>query len=243
MLETREPAAPAAGDDTAEQITRTLEEDIVFGRLTPGQKLPEEELAERFAASRHQVREALARLERIGIVTRERNKGATVRSFTADEVRHIYDVREILQRQAALRIPLPVPRVRIAALEAINAEYERAVEGGDLRGIHEANDRFHTELFRLCGNDVLSQLVKQYMDLTYAIRASAFFDPEHLEASRRQHAVMIRLLSERDSWALAQLCVDHIQPTKMQYLAQLEQRANERRSPRRTSIRQPGGAS
>jgi DNA-binding GntR family transcriptional regulator len=63
-------------------------------------KLGEEELAERLGASRHQVREGLARLARIGIVAKERNKGAAVRSFTPDEVRQIYEVREILQRQA-----------------------------------------------------------------------------------------------------------------------------------------------
>src|SRR5262249_51214691 len=163
-----------------------LEQDIVFGRLKPGQKLPEEELAERFGASRHQVREGLARLARIGIVAKERNKGAAVRSFTPEEVRQIYEVREILHLQAALPAPLialPVAGRSTDALQAIHDEYERAVGAGDLRGIHEDNDRFHTELFRLCGNEVLVQLVMHYMDLTYAIRANAFFDPEILETS------------------------------------------------------------
>jgi DNA-binding GntR family transcriptional regulator len=220
-----EPRPAANTDALSERIVRVLEQDIVFGRLKPGQKLPEEELAERFSASRHQVREGLAKLARIGIVAKERNKGAAVRSFTSDEVRQIYEVREILQRQAALQIPLPVEQKVIEALQTIHREYDRAVSAGDLRGIHEANDRFHTELFRLCGNEVLVQLVKHYMDLTYAIRANAFSDLEILETSRRHHELMIRLLSGRDSWALAQICVDHMQPSKAQYLAFLgEQR-------------------
>ena len=52
----------ANGDALCEKIITELEEDIVFGRLKPGQKLPEEELSDRFGASRHQVREALMRL-------------------------------------------------------------------------------------------------------------------------------------------------------------------------------------
>jgi DNA-binding GntR family transcriptional regulator len=60
-----------------------------------------------------------------------------------------------------------------------------------------------------------------YMDLTYAIRANAFFDPEILETSRRHHELMIRLLRGKDSWALAQICVDHMQPSKAQYLPAL----------------------
>jgi DNA-binding GntR family transcriptional regulator len=220
-----EAEAAGSADAVSERIARLLEQDIVFGRLKPGQKLPEEELAERFGASRHQVREGLARLARIGIVAKERNKGAAVRAFTRDEVRQIYEVREILQRQAALLIPLPVDGPVIEALQAIHDDYERAVGAGDLRGIHEANDRFHTELFRLCGNEVLVQLVKHYMDLTYAIRANAFFDPEILETSRRHHELMIRLLRGKDSWALAQICVDHMQPSKAQYLAALGESA------------------
>jgi DNA-binding GntR family transcriptional regulator len=216
-----EARAAAGADAVSERIARLLEQDIVFGRLKPGQKLPEEELAERFGASRHQVREGLARLARIGIVAKERNKGAAVRSFTPEEVRQIYEVREILQRQAALLIPLPVDGPVIEALQAIHGDYEGAVGAGDLRGIHEANDRFHTELFRLCGNEVLVQRVMHYMDLTYAIRANAFFDPKILETSRRHHELMIRLLRGKDSWALAQICVDHMQPSKAQYLAAL----------------------
>ena len=211
-----------SGDPAAEQIARMLERDIVLGRLKPGAKLREEDLAERFSASRHHVREGLGRLERVGIVVKERNRGVTVRRFNVDEVRQIYDVREILQRQAALRIPLPVPDAAVEWLRAINARYEAAVDADDLQLIHETNDLFHTELFRLCGNDLLLQLVKNYMDLTYAIRGSAFGDPEHLETSRRHHRIMLELLAGTDAWALSQICVDHIQPTKALYLSMLE---------------------
>jgi DNA-binding GntR family transcriptional regulator len=208
----------APGDPLAAQIARALEEEIVLGRLRPGQKLREEELAERFAGSRHQVREALARLGRIGIVTKERNRGVSVRRFSAEEVRQIYEVREILQRQAALRIPLPVDEATLAALLKIHEDYEQGVEAGELQRIHASNDLFHMEMFRLCGNELLLNLVKHYMDLTYAIRAAGFSDPENLETSRRQHRIMIDLLRGRDSWAVAQICVDHIQPTMTRYL-------------------------
>jgi DNA-binding GntR family transcriptional regulator len=207
----------ASEDPLAEQISQEIERDIVFGHLAPGRKLREEELAQRFDASRHQVREALARLIRIGIVIKERNKGVSVRRFGADEVRQIYDIREILQRQAALRIPLPVTGASMELLETIHAANERAVQVNDLRGIHESNDRFHTELFRLCGNELLSQLVKQFMDLSYVIRANAF-NTNHAQVALREHRLMLDLLKTTDSWALSQLCVDHIQYSKNQYL-------------------------
>ena len=207
-------ASPAA-----DQIARAIEQDIFGGRLSPGEKLREEDLAARFGASRHHIREALVRLVRAGIIVKERNKGASVRRFGRDELRQIYEIREILQRQAALRIPLPADAAAIQGLDRINDEFEKAAAAGDFRRIHEINDRFHTELFRLCNNDLLASLIKTYMDLTYAVRGAAFAKPENLDKSRTQHRVMIRLLSGTDSWALAQICVDHIQITRDQYLA------------------------
>jgi DNA-binding GntR family transcriptional regulator len=222
----RSPAAPGPGaavDPAAEQITRAIERDIFRGRLRPGEKLREEEMAERFDASRHHVREALARLAQIGIVVKERNRGAFVRRFAADEVGQIYEIREILQRQAALRITLPAAPDTIRNLSSINDSYEDAVRNGDFHRIHETNDRFHTELFGLCRNSLLVSLINNYMDLTYAIRGAAFADPENLDRSREHHRIMLRLLSGTDSWALAQICVDHIQITKEQYLTILRE--------------------
>ena len=58
-------------------------------------------------------------LERRGIVPREKNVGATVRFYSAEEVRQIYEVREMLTRQAALMIPLPAPPGLIDELDRI----------------------------------------------------------------------------------------------------------------------------
>ncbi|MGE0719960.1 MAG: GntR family transcriptional regulator [Alphaproteobacteria bacterium] len=212
---------PDGTTNLEEIIAREIEEDIIFGRLEPGARLREEHLHQRFGGSRHFVRQALGKLERIGIVVRERNKGAAVRAFTSAEVLQIYEVREMLQRQAALRIPLPAPDEDVARIVAIHADYERCADAGDLRGVHEANDRFHTAIFGLCGNGYLLALVKQYMDLTYAIRAKTLAEPEQLAVSRAHHALMIEYLKGTDPWALAELCVQHVRPSKDVYLRRI----------------------
>ena len=92
-------------------IAKVLGEDIIFGRLAPGARLTEDTLIARFNVTRHFVRQALAELERTGIVVREKNKGVAVRSLSPREVSQIYEVRDLLQRQASLRIPLLAPAV------------------------------------------------------------------------------------------------------------------------------------
>lgn len=202
-------------------IVALLEEDIIFGRLAPGARLTEDALMARFGASRHFIRQALVEMERRGVVGRERNVGAAVRSYSAEEVRQIYEVREMLTRQAMLMIALPAARERIAHLEALQEAYRDKVEKRDLRGIHEANDAFHLALFEACGNPYLVRTLTDYMGLTLPIRAKNLADADGLRLSINQHGIMIDLLRGRDRWALAQLCVDHMQPSKVDYLARV----------------------
>src|SRR6476661_1693004 len=203
------------------EVIRRLEEDIIFGRFAPGSRLIEDTLMTHYGASRHFVRQALFQLERQGIVLREKNIGATVRFYSADEVRQIYEVREMLTRQAALMIALPAPAGLIAQLNELQQHYCARADAQDLRGIHEANDAFHVALFSACGNPYLVQSLQDYMNLTLPMRAKNLADREGLAQSRRQHELMIELLKGRDNWAFAQLCVDHIQYSKADYLGRI----------------------
>lgn len=204
------------------EVVKILEEDIIFGRLQAGERLTEDALLARFPVTRHFIRQALVQLEKLGVVVRERNKGATVRSISADEVRQIYEVRELLQRHAALKIPLPAPAGLVEELETIHEKYSGHVDRGYLRGVHEMNDAFHVTMFGACGNHHLVEGLEHYMRLTLVVRAKTLADREKLLVSRRDHERMIEMLRGTDSEALAQLCVEHILPSKIQYLGEME---------------------
>jgi DNA-binding GntR family transcriptional regulator len=218
-------------------MAAALEEDIIFGRLPPGTALREERLLERFGASRHVVRDALAQLEAKQVVVRTRNRGAVVRVLSAEEVRELHEVREVLQRQAALRIRLPVPPNDIAPIAAIQAEYEARLMDGDVRGTHDANDRFHDALFALCGNRHLQGLIRQLLHLSYLVRTRDAADAEDRAQAMAEHRLMVAQLHGTDGWALAELCVAHIRPRRDAYLAFLASLEKPRRrrasSPRR----------
>jgi DNA-binding GntR family transcriptional regulator len=214
-------ASAFSREEEQAEVIRRLEEDIIFGRFAPGSRLVEDTLMTRYGASRHFVRQALFQLERQGIVLREKNIGATVRFYSAEEVRQIYEVREMLTRQAALMIALPAPASLIEQLNELQRHYCAKADARDLRGIHEANDAFHVALFSACGNPYLVRSLQDYMNLTLPMRAKNLADREGLALSRRQHELMIELLKGRDSWALAQLCVDHMQYSKSDYLGRI----------------------
>lgn len=205
-------------EQSAEEVLRSLEFDILFGGLRPRERLVEDALMERFGAKRHVVRQALTELERMGIVVRVPNRGATVRDFTAEEVEEIAEIREILQRQAANRMALPADPALLAELEAAQRCHDDAVALGDPRAIDDANEVFHRILFAACGNRHLSDAIAHYAYLSRAMRLYPMVDPGLLETLRAEHWAMIGALRSGDREALARLVVDHIQHSKRIYL-------------------------
>ncbi len=201
-----------------DDVLRSLEFDILFGRLRPRERLVEDSLMQRFGAKRHVVRHALTELERMGIVVRVPNRGATVRDFTAREVEEIAEIRQTLQRQAATRMPLPADPVHIAELEAAQRRHDAAVASRDPRAIDEANEAFHALFFSACGNRHLSEAIAHYAYLSRAMRLYPMVDPALLETLRGEHWAMIEALRTADRTALTRLVVDHIQHSKRIYL-------------------------
>lgn len=200
-------------------VVKTLEDEIIFGRLRPRERLIEDELLARFAVKRHVVRQALLELERLGIVVKERNKGAMVRDFTPEEVEHIYEMRELLHEKAVRRMPLPAPPALIQRLREINEARTAAIEEGDLRYVFQLNEQFHAELFEACGNPYLAGTIKQYERLSHAMRSLRMGDPETLGQAQIEHDQMIAALAAGHRRQLVSLCVDHIKPSKEAYLA------------------------
>ncbi len=205
-------------EPSAEEVLRSLEFDILFGRLRPRERLVEDSLIQRFGAKRHVVRQALTDLQRMGIVVRLPNRGATVRDFTAREVEEIAELRETLQRQAANRMRLPADAAYLAELEAAQRRHDEAVASRDPRAIDDANEAFHTLFFEACGNKHLSDAIAHYAYLSRAMRLYPMVDPELLETLRGEHWAMIEALRAGDRKALARLVVEHIQHSKRIYL-------------------------
>ncbi|OYU86875.1 MAG: GntR family transcriptional regulator [Bradyrhizobiaceae bacterium PARB1] len=218
----------AAKLQTVDRVRATaaaLEEEIVLGWLMPRERLVEEELATRHDVKRHVIREALAELERVGLVERIPNKGAVVRVLDPAEVTQIYLVREALETLAAEHIPLPVGPQVLADLEAVQAHHTDAVARSDARAAFRANMRFHEVLFGACGNPHLVELVQTMAQKVHGARSMTAASPEHLAKSRDEHLAMIDALRANDRNRLVDLCRRHIGPSRDTYVAAVRRRA------------------
>ena len=211
------PLARETSEKLLADLVDSIRQAIIFGRLRPRERLVEEELAERFNASRHLVRSALSNLEQMGLVARRPNRGAVVCDFSVEEIEEIYEMRAILQGEAARRIPLPAPRALITQLEAIHAKYSENVDRLELKATCTLNNVFHETMFSACNNRYLTETIQKFWTRTTAIRCYAIGDPELLQQSRREHRAMINAIKEGNREELVRRCVDHIYPALEAY--------------------------
>lgn len=205
------------------RIMESLEEDIVFGRRRPRERLIEEDLVERYGAKKHVVREALAELERIGLVERKRNKGAMVRDYPVEDARQIFEVRTLLEAEAARLIPLPPSKDVLVALRQIQAEHSMAVDNGDTAKAFRVNIRFHQTLFQACGNPYLVEAINGFAFKSHAIRSYSAGNPALLRNARDDHLRMIDAMVRGERDRLVRLCTDHLKPPLEAYINAYEQ--------------------
>ncbi len=199
------------------ELVDHIKQDIIFGRLRPRERLIEDDLSIRFGASRHLIRSAFFDLEKIGLVTRRPNKGAIVRDFSPRDVEEIYEMRALLQAEAARRIPFPADAAFIDRLEAIHYQYCEAVDQHDLKRVCTLNNEFHSAMFSACNNRCLAGMIQRIWVETLGIRCYAIGDPLLLARSRAEHRKMIDAIKAGERNKLVQLCVNHIWPALQAY--------------------------
>lgn len=206
------------GGATVPQIVQTLEEDILFGLLHPRERLIENDLIERFYAKRHVVRQALAELDRIGLVERPPGRSVTVKDLKPSEVEQIYAMRELLETAAAAWMPLPLERASLEQISEIQRRHDAAASSRDIRAMFRINIEFHQALFARCGNHYLSEQIELLGKKAHAVRSFSITKLEHIESARRDHWQIIRALQKGDRAKLVSLCREHIQVSKDAYI-------------------------
>lgn len=205
-------------ENSVQKIVKSLEVDIVLGRLYPRERLVEEKLAKRFNTTRHVVRQALMELEIGGLVVRETNKGATVGEYSAEKVNQLYQMRELVEGQAALLIPLPVADNQLSQLNDICDKHATAVERSDMLGVVAANKEFHQVVYRLCGNDFLADVIDEMAKKSNLVRFTSSTNQSLLKLARDEHYLILEALGKDDNKKLADICIKHIQPSRLMYL-------------------------
>jgi DNA-binding GntR family transcriptional regulator len=187
----------------ADDIFLALEAAIVKGAVPPGSLLRQERLAADFEVSRTPIREALRRLEAVGLVSLVENRGARVRSLSADDVREAFIVRAELEGLAAERASSRIDAYQLAALKEaedrfreLSEELRKGVGGSGLRVLlaewSKTNDQFHDTVLEASDAPRLIDTVRSCRRLLIGhliVRWSDELTPALIENAREHRAV------------------------------------------------------
>lgn len=193
-----------------------IENMILEGKLSPGAKLSEMHLAQRFGVSRGPIREAFRGLEEKSLVRVEKNRGVYVRDISLAEADQIYDVRLALEgRMGYLAAKRRTPE-QAEGLKRTLAAVNEAASTGDIDAYHAANLALH-ELIALCAANLkLSETYQRLVnELTlYRRRAHRGGAWSMNEASEEHNKIVIAIL-EGDAEGARNHLEEHVEAGRL----------------------------
>lgn len=185
----------ASGETAYEKLHASIREGV----FQPGNRLREEEVAERLNLSRTPVREALRRLEADGIIEHRPRQGAIVRQLGHAEVVELYEMRMVLERTAA----------EMAAKHGIMAEFDALEELNEAIGEERTNSAraaainqdFHQSLYLAGRNRFLLEAARALNNSLLLLGPTTFTDEMRIDVVVRQHHAIVDALREGDEEA------------------------------------------
>ena len=143
----------------ARHVLTALRASIAAGEFAPGQRLIEADLSAQFGASRGAVRAALVDLSHEGLVERIANRGARVRTVTAQEAVDITEVRMVVEGLCAAKAAERITDDEIAELRELGREMQQAVATGEVMAYSRLNSRLHDRIREISAQPVAAEVL------------------------------------------------------------------------------------
>lgn len=190
--------------------TDVIRDAIIDGRLAPGERLKEVELATELGISRTPVREALLVLQTEGLVEAVPNRGATVRAHTAEDLDDLYQLRALLEGHAARRAASRIAEEEVARLRASCERFD-ALQGDDeLRELVKENVLFHSTIREVAGSERLSSMVRKVIELPLVYKSYIWYSPDQRRISSHYHRQIVNALAARDAERAELIMKEHV---------------------------------
>jgi GntR family transcriptional repressor for pyruvate dehydrogenase complex len=217
-----------------EEVAKQIEA-LILQKMRPGDKLPaERELAELLGVSRSSIRDAIRRLELMGLVEPRQGAGTVVREISPDAlvnplanviqhkrqlVGELLDFRRMLEPPLAARAATHASAEDVAAMEEILRRQSAKVRGGDVAV--EEDSEFHYRIAMASGNSVVLKVVDIVMDLLRETRERSLQSQGRPQKSLAGHRRILSAIRRRDPAAAQAAMRQHIADVEKMVLGKL----------------------
>ena len=217
--------------DHAQAAYQGIRRMLYHKELIPGQKVAYRELAERLEMSHTPIIQALKWLEFQGFVRHEPHRGYSMEPFSLEEVREIYELRELLE-----------PSLLPATLERLDKEGEKQLKAAmeaHLSAVRDfymkerlfKNREFHLTLAALSGKHTQVRLLQNIFDVLFLKYGGNYLPLKSLDSVDQEHQEIFRCVVSRNLKDARRILKRHVVNVKRQVLSSLQKMLEEKESP------------
>lgn len=205
-----------------EIVTDSIRDAILSGKYSPGERLVADNLAKELGVSRMPVREALHRLEVVGLVTMLPHKGAVVCELSEEEIIESYHIRAVLD---GLATRLAAPHLTAAdygQLKKILEDMDDAVNAKDMDKLLTVNRAFHEVIWQAAHAPRLQALLQNLYDASKRFRNISILLPGRIAQITQDHRLIVETLEKGDVVNAERYANEHHEGTARRLLNSIE---------------------
>ena len=194
-----------AAPDLVEQVYTSLLDAICDGSLAPGERLTQEDIAERLAVSRQPVLQALRLLKNDGFVLDAPGRGVLVAPLDAQWISKVYQVRGALDALAARLAASYRFRIDPKLIE----QGRKAARGRNVKAMIDADMAFHTAIYAASRNPLIEQSAHQHWRHLRRVMGAVLQSSPQREALWNEHEAIAKAIAAGDGERAARLIDEH----------------------------------
>jgi DNA-binding GntR family transcriptional regulator len=192
-------AAERHPESVVEYTINAIRETIRSGGFAPGQRLVVADLTKRFSVSAGPVREAIRRLTGEGLIDITPHRGATVKEFGRQDVREIFELREVVEglaaRLAAEKVGDGDNRSRMKS----TLEEMRQIVAVREEGYVQHNQSFHELIYAMANNRRVTEAAKELTLPLYRLRYHYSMSRAYIKTSAGEHELIGAAILDGDA--------------------------------------------
>ncbi len=185
----------------AERLADDIAACVLSGEFTPGQRLDEAMLAERFGVSRTPVREALRQLSSTGLIDFKPRRGATVANATSAQLETLFGAMAEIEAACARLAAMSMTPIERRRLQTIHESMAALVRRGDRDDYSAANVAFHTCIYSGAHNDIVADFARGLRRRLAPFRRAQFRAEGRLARSHAEHGIVVKAILACDAAA------------------------------------------
>lgn len=198
----------------SDRIYNTIRKKIICHQIIPGEKLIDSKIAEELGVSRSSVRQAFTILEKAGLVELIPRNGFYVREISKQDVKEMYEIRNILETEAAFRSVRRISDKDLNKAKKVFADAKDDLKNNRVKKFVKADAVLHQLLIKNSGNSRLIKLIKRYINHYVFYRIIDLSRVERAKKAYFEHYEIFKAVVKRKPELTADLMSEHIKNAK-----------------------------